>query len=759
MNYIKWLRLIIIGGLCLLPFVSFIVASGTLFPNMFFPYITGKNFTFRILVEIITLCYIILAIKDPKYRPKASPLLWTVCLFVAWIGLATIFSVDPIKSFWSNFERMEGYITIIHLFALFVISSVVLTADRWWEKFFQVSVVVSVMQGILALFQVLHLFGFSPSSQSGARADTTFGNATYLAVYMLFCAFITIFLMMRYLGDKKYSSNSRTMLTLYSIALVLQLATLYFTETRGAILGFIGGVIIAALYIAIRAKSTEWRRMRLVSFWTIGAVAVLVVGFVAVRNLPALQHGGTLTRLASISLSDPTTQSRLLYIWPSAIKGSLERPVFGWGQENFNFLFNKYYNPEMYNQEQWFDRAHNEFLDWLVAGGVPAFLLYVSFYVIAVWLVIRSEMLSVPEQAAILGLLAANAFNSMFVFDNLISAVYFYLIFAFIHGLSQKPLPRFMFLSKPADDRVIAIVAPIAAVVVLGAGWFFNAQGIVRAQTLINALQPYTLVKTATGAVEQAARDPKENLAAYQQALTEGELGKQETVEQLLQFTSNSLGGSSSASPDVKQQGYTLALNAGNDILKERPTDSRIELFMGVFLDQFGQYDLALQHLQNALANSPDKQQILFQTGLTYLQKGDTQNALTTLKKAYDLEPKYQDARIYYAIGLYYAGQNGVADALLTQGFGTVLVDDDRIIQAYVTTKQFDRVVAIWKMRVQANPTDVQTHLGLAQAYFAQHDNADTIAELQKVSQLNVSLAPQMQQIITQIQNGTLKPQ
>jgi hypothetical protein len=51
-----------------------------------------------------------------------------------------------------------------------------------------------------------------------------------------------------------------------------------------------------------------------------------------------------------------------------ALKGIAERPVLGWGQENFNYVFNKYYNPQMFGQEEWFDRTHNVVLDWLIAG-------------------------------------------------------------------------------------------------------------------------------------------------------------------------------------------------------------------------------------------------------------------------------------------------------------------------------------------------------------------------------------------------------
>jgi len=43
-----------------------------------------------------------------------------------------------------------------------------------------------------------------------------------------------------------------------------------------------------------------------------------------------------------------------------AWEGVKEKPLLGWGQENFNLVFNKYYEPSLYGQEVWFDRVHNE---------------------------------------------------------------------------------------------------------------------------------------------------------------------------------------------------------------------------------------------------------------------------------------------------------------------------------------------------------------------------------------------------------------
>ena len=101
-----------------------------------------------------------------------------------------------------------------------------------------------------------------------------------------------------------------------------------------------------------------------------------------------------------------------------AIKGFKERPILGWGQENFNIVFNKHYNPLM-DQEQWFDRTHNIILDWLIAAGILGALSYLSLFVAVLVLIWRRGTFTFVEKSILTGLFAAYFFHNMFVFDNL----------------------------------------------------------------------------------------------------------------------------------------------------------------------------------------------------------------------------------------------------------------------------------------------------------------------------------------------------
>src|ERR1035437_9941234 len=111
-------RFISLAALFLVPVFPLIVAN-----SFFFPFITGKAFYFRLLIEIAFASWVILAFLDAKYRPKLNGLTIGITIFALVTLVADLVGVSPLRSLWSNFERMEGWITVIHLWMFFMVAS------------------------------------------------------------------------------------------------------------------------------------------------------------------------------------------------------------------------------------------------------------------------------------------------------------------------------------------------------------------------------------------------------------------------------------------------------------------------------------------------------------------------------------------------------------------------------------------------------------------------------------------------------------
>jgi O-antigen ligase len=415
------LRSLILTGVFIIPFIPLYVAS-----NMFFPFITGKNFAFRVLVEIIFALWAILALRDSDYRPKYSSIFGAFFGFLVVMGVATIFAENPYKSFWSNFERMEGYITMLHLFAYFIVLGSVLQTRKLWNALFQTSLFVSF---IMVFYSFLQLAGKLTINQGGVRVDGTLGNATYLAIYLVFHIFIALIFIARRETDLILKWT-------YGLLVVGQLIVLYHTATRGAILGLLGGLLATALLIALFGKETKG--LRKLSIGLVAGILLLIGGFIVIKDSSFVQKSPVLQRFATISWSESQTQSRG-YVWPMALKGFKEKPLFGWGQENFNYVFNKYYAPEMYNKEPWFDRTHDVFLDWLIAGGIFGLLSYLSLFGLGLYAIWKHGDLTFVERSLITGLFLAYLFHNIFVFDNLVSYLFFTLFLAYLHFDVARP--------------------------------------------------------------------------------------------------------------------------------------------------------------------------------------------------------------------------------------------------------------------------------------------------------------------------------
>jgi len=381
--------------------------------SIFFPFIGGKDWFFRFAIELALSCMVLWwafeANKgDAKKRIVAlfkKPLVIVVTVFAAVFELATIFSYNFQAAFWSNYERGEGGFQMLHYYLFFLLLVLIFTDEKEWKNFFRfslVSAVLMILYGVAGNFSVPGFIGpyAGVTVPTGwwnqliqGRFEGSLGNPAYVDPYLIFSMFFAAYL---WIASKIEGKLTTLKSWGYGILIAAFLFFFVLGQTRGAFLGLAAGIFVLFLYMIFsnKGKLRKWGAIAL------GIMIVLGLGLYAVRNNPIVQKLPE-GRLLQISLSDATAQTRF-WVWGEAWQGFLERPVLGWGPENFTPVFDKFFNPNFYvpgqNTQTWFDRAHSVFFDYLTETGALGLLSYLAIFVVLYWEFFKNAHKNAPSQ-------------------------------------------------------------------------------------------------------------------------------------------------------------------------------------------------------------------------------------------------------------------------------------------------------------------------------------------------------------------------
>jgi putative inorganic carbon (HCO3(-)) transporter len=721
------------AGIFILPATALIVTG-----SLFFPFITGKNFFFRIVVEILFFLWIIVATIDKNYRPKKSPLLLAVTATIFILFLATIFGENVYRSFWSNYERMEGFIGHLHLFAYFLIVTSVFKKDRDWKFLFYSLLGVSA---IISAYGFLQLAGKFAIHQGTDRLDATFGNAAYLAIYIVFHIFLIFLLFLR-------SKNNwlRGFLVFLSF---FEFAVLYYTATRGAFLGFLGGIVVFAIIVSFYSS----KRVRYAGIGAIAAIFIFAGLFFIEKDSNFVKQSPMLSRFAELFITDKTTSeyqiSRARFtIWSMALEGFKEHPLLGWGPENFNLVFNKYYKPKLYRQEPWFDRSHNILFDWLISSGILGFLAYWSIFGSALFMILRKKVVSKIETAGFTALFAAYSFHNLFVFDNLISYYLFFTILAYIHyryrtlnNGHQEPKRHSAFVNTEFGIWQYLVIT-LSFIVIVFSLYFVNLKPILAANQLIKAM-----VSARTNSDADAVSENFKKVFSY------NTFGNAEAREQLSAYASN-VAANSAFREEVKKRTINFAIEEMKKQTENAPDDARYYLFLGSLYKRAGLLQNALDTLNKAKKFSPKKQQIDFEIADIYLIKGDLETAFDILQKTYDLAPGYRQTVNNLAIVAILSGKTDYAEKLIFDHYGERIVPNKQLVNAYAKVGNFERVKEIWQKFIEEEPGNSQYYVSLAATFVQLEERNKAIEALEKAIELNPQFKEQGEYYIKEIRAG-----
>lgn len=617
----KAIQNILIGLIFASLLVPFIV-----FNSLYFPYIVGKALLFRAIVLLSLILWGILIYKDKSFVPSKNG----ICLsFLALTGIYLISAFlgeDIRESIFNNFERMDGWITFAFLFAFFFITVSVMKVKENWNKLFFTQIISSLVLFLIASGKIFDL-GIN------VRIDGTLGNPIYLAIILLFSLFFAFYLLF-----ENYSKNIKYFL---GVSIFINSVGVFMTGTRGAMLGiFVALVLVFILFLIKFWKIAKVRNSILIFFVILILAPTLLFVF---KDTNFVKSNGTLNRLTQINIVEGTGYARFIN-WGIALESVKERPIFGWGHGGYMYAFDKHYDPRMFEQEPFFDRAHNIVLDTLIHGGILALLAYFSLLGFAVYYLFKNRELKIEQKFIFLGLLVSYFVQNLFVFDNITSYILFVYVLAFsIYYLPNRDikfeigklfLPIFIIISIPTF--LYTIYFP----------WTSNTN-------LLKSIQFFN--KDSNGQVVLMYKNGvKDNHLFLKKALTNNFTGINEIVFASTQ-SSDQLFRVQTDNTEIKQDINNYAnylLEQVENELKNYPNSSRTKYLAGSFYARIGNLERAEKLLEEAVNISPNRQLYLSMLSAIKGALKKEQEQIEILQKIYELEKTNDKAWIDYVVNL-----------------------------------------------------------------------------------------------------------
>ena len=442
------------ASLYLLLLVPLVGTSATLYPM-----IVPKALLARTLITVMVACWLAAAIVDPSQRPpRRSRVLLALVAYLGVALIAAFAGTSPTRSLWSTFERMGGVIDLAHWTAFVVVlASTLRGRDAWWWPL-NVNLIVGVVVAVVALAQHRGL-GVLPyySATPGYRVDASLGNATFLGAYMM----VGMLLAMTYLAAE--GEAGRGWRLFWTATAILDASVLVLSGTRAAFGGALVGLVVLVLARLARA---EFRRPAVgIALFSASAAAAVALGLTDPRVRDVLARTNVMAeRMAQISVSKGELAIRLA-LWKAGVAGVRDRPLLGWGPENFAAAFERHAGDDYFRVTKAFpDHPHSQVVEELTTKGVVGLLSYVTLYAAALVALRRKFHEGDVFWAGIAAALVAYLVQSQFLFETPVLTAQLMLLLAVAASTEARAAPGHV--GAPPAGRTTALLAVLLAVAV-----------------------------------------------------------------------------------------------------------------------------------------------------------------------------------------------------------------------------------------------------------------------------------------------------
>ena len=313
---------------------------------------------------------------------------------------------------------MHGVVELAHWCAFALVAASVFRSFSDWRLLLTANLAVGSIVSVLALSRHLGLIDWNFVFSEPVRIGSTLGSPLFLGTFAVMTAGLGAALLLLPGTASGFWAIPRIRYVLAGLV-VLNLAAMWVSGARSALLGASTMALVYAGGVLLLDRRSATLKAAL------GVLGVIVIvsaaGLMSGRLGIATEHNVMFKRLASAASGENTSVNNRLNTLRLGLEAYRERPVLGWGQENFRSAWGRYVTEEQYSGRT-VDQAHNKALDALVSTGTVGFFVYTVLWLglvlTAIRLALAREGADRSFALAMVAALAGYFVISLFMFDT-----------------------------------------------------------------------------------------------------------------------------------------------------------------------------------------------------------------------------------------------------------------------------------------------------------------------------------------------------
>jgi len=654
----KTIRWVFIVLFALLPLIFFTKTSELFEFN--------KMIAVYIAATVASSAWILDSVKKKKLIINKTQMTIPILILLSGFLLSTLVSIDFRTSLFGYYSRFHGGLTSYISYALLFFVFTTYINNKTLVLLIKVLIGSTTLAAFYAAFE--H-FGSSPSCLfvTGSfdvscwvqdvqnRVFGTFGQPNWLAAWIVAINPFVWWLMVK----SKLSKNKY--LVIYVLVNILLLVTLYFTKSRS---GFIAYLVSFGLFwmstLYLERKQKHFKKTALLAFILCIFIVIATITIYTpwkVNLITEISAQEDTSVEPNLDFSGTSSGEIRKIVWEGALKLFFKYPLLGTGLDTFAY---SYYEtrPLAHNYvSEWnfvYNRAHNEYLNFLATTGIVGSSVYVIFILSIVVLCLKKyDLLNAASLASLSSILITNFFG----FSTVSIGLLLFMIPAFVIAHSNTIKEERTDNKLNSNQKTFIIVLLVVTIYAL-----FEVGRIWHADTLYASGRKYYKLQNYTTAQQklESAISIKPNEAVFYNELSRVYLEKGDVKKavaatekmtqlsphnvSLLKQAANNYSRLFSVAKEYTQKEVSIL----EQLMKLAPTDPSIRYKYASLLAKIGLIDESIKELNKTIEMKDDYKTANQLLAYIYEDLGEKQ-------KAHDL---------YVKILRYYPGDEKIEEDL-----------------------------------------------------------------------------------------------